>query len=88
MQENVQMKREKRQETSKQKNTFRGDKSEGNGGREDEEVKRYRHMIKQNRQSKTFQNNERKFYQQVLEECRKTYQKLDAKETKQFWSKL
>ena len=29
-----------------------------------------------------------KFYQQVGEECSKTYQQLDAKKAKQFWSKI
>ena len=44
-------------------------------------LKIYRDMTKQNR---TFQNNERKFYQQVGGEWEKTYQLLDAKEAKQF----
>ena len=37
-------------------------------------LKRYRQMIKQYRQNRTFQNNERKFYQQVGGDDVKTYQ--------------
>ena len=40
-------------------------------------LKRYREKAKQCRQNRTFQNNERKFYQQP-----------DAKEAKRFWSKI
>ena len=36
----------------------------------------------------TFQNKEKRFYQQVGEECAKTYQRLDANESKRFWSKI
>ena len=39
-------------------------------------------------QTKTFENNERIFYQQVGGECSKTYQEPGAKEAKQFWSKI
>ena len=45
-------------------------------------LKRYRDRIKQNRQNRTFQNNE-KIYQQVGEEWTNTYEK----EAKQFWRK-
>ena len=47
-------------------------------------LKRYRKY----RQNKTFQNNEKKFYQQVVLDGTKTYQQPDARETKQFWSKI
>ena len=43
-------------------------------------------MIKQYRQNRTFQNNERKFYR-VGENGSKTYQQPDAREPEQFWSK-
>ena len=47
-------------------------------------LKRYRDRTKQNKQNWTFQNNKRKFYQQVGEEWAMTYQVLDAKEVKRF----
>ena len=40
-------------------------------------------QIKQN-----IQNNERRFFQQVGRECRKIIQQQEAKEAKQFWSKI
>ena len=40
-------------------------------------LKRYRQKVKQNRQNRTFQNNERKFYQQVKDDT-KTYQQPDT----------
>ena len=36
----------------------------------------------------TFENNGKKFYQQVKGECTKTYQQPDEKETKQFWDEI
>ena len=51
-------------------------------------LKTYRDTIKQIRQSITFQNNEREFYQQVVGECTKTYKQLDVKEDKLVWSKI
>ena len=36
----------------------------------------------------TFQNNERKFYQQLGESDMKTYQEPDEKETERFWTKI
>ena len=51
-------------------------------------LKRYQQMIKQYRQKRTFQNNERKFNQQLGGSDTKTYQQLDAKETKRFWTKI
>ena len=37
-------------------------------------------MVKQNKQNKKFQNNERNFYQRVGGECTKTNQQQEAKE--------
>ena len=51
-------------------------------------LKRYQDRIKQYRQNRTFQNKEKKFYQQVRGECTNTYQQPDDKETKQFRSKI
>ncbi len=48
-------------------------------------LKRYRQRVKQYRQNRTFQNNERKFYQQLGGHDTKTYQQPDARETEQFW---
>ena len=47
-------------------------------------LKIYQQMVKQYRQNRTFQNNERKFYQQLREDDAKTYQQPDAKETERF----
>ena len=51
-------------------------------------LKRYRRRVKQYRQNSTFQNNERKFYQQLGGNYNKTYQQPDAKETQRFWTKM
>ena len=51
-------------------------------------VKRYRQRVKQYRQNRTFQNNERKFYQQMGGSDTKTYQQPDIKETERFWTKI
>ena len=45
-------------------------------------LKRYRQRVKQYKQNKTFQNNERNFYLQLGGHDIRTYQQLDAKETK------
>ena len=45
-------------------------------------LKRYRERVKEYRQNRTFQNNERKFYQ--VGGGIKTYQQPDAREAKQF----
>ena len=51
-------------------------------------LKRYRQRVKQYRQNGSFQNNERKFYQQLGGSDTKTYQQPDAKETERFWTKI
>ena len=51
-------------------------------------LKRYRQRVKQYRQNRTFQNNERKFYQQLGGSDKKTYQQPDIKETERFWTKI
>ena len=51
-------------------------------------MKRYQQRVKQYRQNRTFQNNERKFYQQLEGYDNKTYQQPDAKETQLFWTKI
>ena len=50
-------------------------------------LKRYRQRVKQYRQNRTFQNNDRKFYQLLGGHDTKTYQQPDVKETEQFWKK-
>ena len=42
-------------------------------------LKRYRKRVKQYRQNRTFQNNERKFYQQLGGSDTKTYQQPDVR---------
>ena len=51
-------------------------------------LKRHRQRVKQYRQNRTFQNNERKFYQQLGGSDTKTYKQTDAKETERFWTKI
>ena len=51
-------------------------------------LKRYRQRVKQYRQNRTFQNSERKFYQQLGGHDTKTYQQPDARETERFWTKI
>ena len=51
-------------------------------------LKRYRQRVKQYRQNRTFQNNERKFYQQLGGSDMKTYQQPDIKETERFLTKI
>ena len=51
-------------------------------------LKRYTDRFKQYKQNRTFQNNKIKSYQQVGEEHTRTKQQPDAKETKQFCSKI
>ena len=51
-------------------------------------LKRYRRRVKQYRQNRTFQNNERKFYQQLGGDDNKIHQQPNAKETERFWTKI
>ena len=51
-------------------------------------LKRYRQRVKQYRQNRTFQNNERKFYQELRGDDNKTHQQPNAKETERFWTKI
>ena len=51
-------------------------------------LKRYRQRVKQYRQNKTFQNNERKFCQQLGGDDTKICKEPDAKETKRFWTEM
>ena len=50
-------------------------------------LKKYRHRVKYYRQNRTFQNNERKFYQVGGDET-KIHQHTDARETERFWTKI
>ena len=51
-------------------------------------LKRYRQRVKHNRQNRTFQNKERKFYQQLGRDGTKIYQQPDARETQRFQTKI
>ena len=51
-------------------------------------LKRYQQTIKQYRQNRTYQNNERKFNQQLGGHDTKTTQQPDDKETEQIWTKI
>ena len=80
------MGRKEKSNIIKTNNTTRRNKSEGTG--EGKKMKKYRDRIKQYRQNRTFQKNERKFYLGVGGECSRTCQQMDEKEAKQFWSKI
>ena len=67
------------------KMTAWGNKPEGScEGR----LKRHRQRVKQYRQNRTFQNNEKKFYQQQGGDDTKTYQQPDARKTERSWTKM
>ena len=74
--------RKEKSNISKTKNTTRGNKSGGTGER--------RKAKNISRQDKTIQTKQEiskqrtKFYQQADGECKKTYQQLDDKETKEL----
>ena len=51
-------------------------------------LKGYRQRVKQYSQNRTFQNNERKFYQQLGGNDMTTYQQPNAKKKKPFWIKI
>ncbi len=51
-------------------------------------LKRYRQRVKQYRQNRTLQIDERKFYQQLGGSDTKLYQPPDAKESERFWTKI
>ena len=51
-------------------------------------LKRYQQRVKQYRQNRAFQNNERKFYPRLGGGDMKTYLQLDTKETERFWTKI
>ena len=70
--------------TRKTNNTTRGDKPEVRGQRR--KMKRYRDKIKHYRQNRTIPNNNKRSGNR--DECINTYQRLDDKETKQFWRKF
>ena len=67
-------------------NTIRGYRPESTDKRS--KIKKYRDRVKQYRQNRTLQNNQRTFYQQTWRDGTKTYQQLDAREAKQLWSKI
>ena len=73
--------------TGKNNSTTWGNKPEGScERRETKEISKK--GIKEYRQNRTFQSNERKFYQQLGGHDTKTYQQPDATETEQFWTKI
>ena len=47
-------------------------------------LKRYRERVEKYRQNGKFQNNKRKFYQQVGGDGTKSYRQPDARQTEQF----
>ena len=51
-------------------------------------LKRYGQRVKQYRQNRIRQNNERKFSQQLVGDDTKTYQKLYARENEEFSTKI
>ena len=65
----------------KNNNTTWGNKPESIGERR--KIKEISYRL-----NRTFQNNVRKFYQQLGEDDMKTYQQPYAKEIEQFWTKI
>ena len=51
-------------------------------------LKGYQQRVNQYGQNRTFQNNERKFYQQYGGDDNKIYQQSGTKETQRFWTKI
>ena len=78
----------KRKKTTQEKLTIQleeiNKKVLAKGGR----LKRYLQRVKQCKQNRTFQNNGRKFYQQLGGDDNKTHQRTDARETQRFWTKI
>ena len=72
--------------TRKNNSTTWGNKPGGSGERG--ETKEISKRVNQYWQNRTFQNKERKFYQQLGGHDTKIYQQPDARETEQFWTKI
>ena len=70
---------------NKTNSTTRGNKLERIGDRR--KTKMIWIQDKKGRHKRTFQSNEKKLYQPIGGECRKSYQQPDDKETKQFRTK-
>ena len=68
------------------KNTTWGNKPDSTAQRK--KIKEISTKSKTTQKNRTFQNNERKFYQQLGGSDTKTYQQLDIKETERFWTKI
>ena len=80
--------RDEKEKAKREKITMQLEKINQKVLTKEERLKRYRQRVKQYWKDRTFQNNERKFYQQLGGDGTKTYQQLDAKETKRFWTKI
>ena len=66
------------------KDTTRWDKLDGTGKRR--KTKKIPKQDQTIHQKRTFQNNERKFYEQLGRERAKTVHEKDAREAKRFWN--
>ena len=80
--------RNKKEKGTREKITIQQEKINQKVPAKERRLQKYRQRVKQYRQNRTFQNNERKLNQQLGEVNTKTYQQLDAKETERFWTEI
>ena len=80
--------RNRKEKTTREKITVQLEEINQKVLAKEKRLKRYRQRVKQYRQNRTFQNNERKFYQHLGGHNTKTSQQPDAKETERFWTKI
>ena len=85
---NAEINRNRKEKTTQEKLTIQLEQIYQKVLAKEGRLKRYRQSVKQYGQNRTFQNNERKFYQQLGGDDNKTYQQPNAKETEIFWTKI
>ena len=84
----AEMNRNRREKTTQEKLTIQLEEIYQKVLAKEGRLKRYRQRVRQYRQNRTFQNNERKFFRQLGGDDNKTYQQPNAKETERFWTKI
>ena len=85
---NPEINRNRKEKTTQEKLTIQLEEIYQKVQAKEARLKRYQQRVKQYRQNRIFQNNQRKFYQQLGGDDNKIYQQLDAKETEWFWTKI
>ena len=79
---------DKKEKSNSSKMTIRLDRINQKELMKEGRLKRYQDRVKQYRQNRTSLNNKKQFYRKVGRDSMKTYQQPDAREAKQFWSKI